>query len=449
MGDLPAAKRFLEKMAASILTAKPWEACLYHNLAGWEALNRGDQAQALFHSDHSLSLSYEVGNPWPEALAHLLRAFVLQRKGETEEAFRHLEQAGHLGKERGMVFVRFNCNLAAAWFRLCDGDDASALAPLREGLRQGRENGYVTIYMWCPGLLERIAAEALEKEIEPEYVEELIRKNALLPDDTARNSGRWPWPIRIHTLGRFNLVVDGAPPPSGRKAAQKPLQLLKALIALGGREVPQEKLAEKLWPDADGDLAHQSLSSNLKRLRKLLGNERSVLLRDGRITLNNGICWVDAWAFERIVGQTEAGRHPGAAVPDALKIARTGEKAIALYRGPFLSEEQFCPDIVTRRVRLRSKFLRVVVQAGRHWEQSGEWETAVACYQKGLEVDPLSEDLCRSLISCHVRMGRRAEAHAVYHRYRRMLSAVLGVSPSQDLEAILKAVPAVSAQSLP
>jgi DNA-binding SARP family transcriptional activator len=348
-----------------------------------------------------------------------------------------------------MDFVRFNCNLAAAWFLLCDGDDASALAPLREGLRQGRENGYVTIYMWCPGLLERIAAEALEKEIEPEYVEGLIRKNALLPDDTARKSGRWPWPIRIHTLGRFNLVVDGAPPPSGRKAAQKPLQLLKTLIALGGREVPQEKLAEKLWPDADGDLAHQSMSSNLKRLRKLLGNERSVLLHDGRITLNNEICWVDAWAFERIVGQTEAGRNPGAPVPDGLKIAGTGEKAIALYGGPFLSEEQFCPDIVTRRVRLRSKFLRVVVLVGRHWEQSGEWGKAVACYQKGLEVDPLSEDLCRSLISCHVRTGRRAEAHAVYHRYRKMLSGVLGMSPSPDLEAILKTVPAVSAQSLP
>jgi LuxR family maltose regulon positive regulatory protein len=449
MGDLPAATRLLEKMAASILTAKPWEACFYHNLAGWEALNRGDQAQALFHSDHSLGLANEVGNPWPEALAHLLRAFVLQRKGETEEAFRNLGQAAHLGKERGMGFVQFNCYLAEAWFRLCDGSDASALTPLREGLRQGRENGYVTIYMWCPGLLERIAAEALEKEIEPEYVRGLIRRNALLPDDTARNSGRWPWPIRIYTLGRFNLVVDGASSPSGRKAAQKPLQLLKALIALGGKEVPQEKLSERLWPDADGDLAHESLSSNLKRLRKLLRNDRSVLLRDGRITLNNGICWVDSWAFERIVGQTQAGLNPGAPVPDGPKIARIGEKAIALYRGPFLSEEQFCPDIVTCRVRLRSKFLRMVVLAGRHWEQSGEWETAVTCYQKGLEVDPLSEDLCRSLISCHLRMGRPAEAHAVYHGYRRMLSGVLGVSPPPDLEAILKAVPAVSARILP
>ncbi len=443
-GDLPAAKRFLKKMAASILTAKPWEACFYHNLAGWEALNRGDHAQALFHSDHCLALSNEVGNPWSEALAHLQRAFVLQRNGETEEAFRHLEHAHHLGKERGMDFVRFTCNLAGAWFRLRDGDDASALAPLREGLRQGRENGYVAFYLWCPGLLERIAAEALEKEIEPEYVQGLIRKNALLPDNTALNSERWPWPVRIHTLGRFHLVVEGAPPPSGRKSPQKPLQLLKALIALGGREVPEEQLGEILWPDADGDLADQSLSSNLKRLRKRLGEDRSVLLRDGRLTLNNRYCWVDAWAFERILGQAGGGRKPASPVPDGREIARIAEQAIALYRGAFLSGEMFCPDIDTYRERLRSKFLRTILLAGRHWEQSGEWETAVDCYQKGLEIDPLSEGICRSLISCHVRMGRPAEAHAVYHRFRKTLSGVMGVSPSPDLEALLETVPAVS-----
>ena len=443
-GDLPAAKRFLDKMASSILTAKPWEACFYHNLAGWKALSRGDQAQAFFHSDQCLSLSNEVGNPWSEALAHLQRAFVLQRNGETEEAFRHLEQAGHLGKERGMDFIRFACDMTAAWFRLCDGDDASALAPLRDGLRKGRENGYVGIYLWCPGLLERIAAEALERGIEPEYVQGIIRKNALLPDKTALNSERWPWPVRIYTLGLFRLVVDGAPLPSVRKSPQKPVQLLKALIALGGREVPEEQIAEVVWPDADGDLAHESLATNLKRLRKMLRDDRSVLLRDGRLTLNQRHCWVDAWVFERVLGEEGTGRKPGAPAPDGREITRIMEKAAALYRGTFLSGESFCPGIVTYRERLRSKFLRMVLRAGQYREQSGEWAAAVACYEKGLEVDPLSEGICRALISCNVRMGRVAEAHAIYQRFRKTLSGMLGVPPSRDLEAILKAVPAAS-----
>jgi DNA-binding SARP family transcriptional activator len=38
-------------------------------------------------------------------------------------------------------------------------------------------------------------------------------------------------------------------------------------------------------------------------------------------------------------------------------------------------------------------------------------------------------------------MGRPAEAHAAYQRFRKTLSGTLGVSPSPDLEAILKSVP--------
>jgi DNA-binding SARP family transcriptional activator len=247
--------------------------------------------------------------------------------------------------------------------------------------------------------------------------------------------------VRIYTLGRFNLVVDGASLPSARKTRQKPLQLLKALIALGGREVPEEQLGEVLWPDADGDLAHQSLATTLKRLRKRLGDDRSVLLRDGRITLNNRHCWVDTWAFERILGQAGAARKPEERVPDGREFVRLAEKAISLYRGAFLPGETFCSGIVTHRERIRSKFLRAIVQTGRHWEQSGEWDIAIASYQKGLDADPLSEELCRGLITCHVRMGHAAEAHAVYHRYRKTLSTVLGVTPSPGLEAILKSVP--------
>lgn len=170
-----------------------------------------------------------------------------------------------------------------------------------------------------------------------------------------------------------------------------------------------------------------------------------MLLRDGRLTLNNRYCWVDVWEFERTLGRADAAAKPGARGQDDGKVARLADKAIALYQGTFLSDETLNSCIVTHRERLRSKFLRTVVQAGRHWEQAGEWDTAIACYQKGLEVDPLSEGMFRGLISCNVRMGCAAEAHAAYHRCRKTLSSVLGVSPSPDLQAMLTSAPAASA----
>jgi len=154
---------------------------------------------------------------------------------------------------------------------------------------------------------------------------------------------------------------------------------------------------------------------------------------------------VDVWEFERTLGSADAARKVGAHARDGEEVARLVDKAIALFGGTFLSGETFCSCVVTHRERLRSKFLRTVVQAGRHWEKAGEWEKAIVVYQKGQEVDPLSEDMYRGLIFCNLRMGRAAEAHAVYQRCCKTLSAELGVSPSPDLQAMLTHAPAAPA----
>jgi len=440
-GDLDSASACLRQMAPFLGTDQKYNQAFFHHLSSWHAALKGDIPLALSLEETADALVTDCGAPCGIALGNLYMARLEDEIGKTEDAANHLEKAERIARGMKSPILEYQRFLVRADTAFLRGDEASGLASLGKALTIGRENGYFHYDNWIPSFMTRLCVKALEEGLEVPYVQELIRKRNLVPATPPLEIETWPWPVAIYTLGRFNLVVEGAPPPSGRKSPQKPLQLLKALIALGGREVPEEQLGEILWPDADGDLAHQSLSSNLKRLRKRLGDERSVLLRDGRISLNNQHCWVDAWAFERILGQAAVARKAGAPVSDGRELAQVAEKAIALYRGTFLSGETFCPNIVTYRERLRSKFLRTVLQAGRHWEQSGEWETAVACYQKGLEVDPLSEGLCRSLISCHVRMGHPAEAHAVYQQFRKTLSGVLGVSPSPDLEEILDSSP--------
>ena len=69
----------------------------------------------------------------------------------------------------------------------------------------------------------------------------------------------WPYPIKIYTLGRFEIIRDDEPLHFSGKEQKKPLELLKALIAFGGRDVPEERLTDALWPDADGDHGAQVL----------------------------------------------------------------------------------------------------------------------------------------------------------------------------------------------
>ena len=109
--------------------------------------------------------------------------------------------------------------------------------------------------------------------------------------------------------------------------------------------------------DADGDLGHQSFATTLRRLRKMLGNEKAVLLREGRVTLNDRYCWVDAFAFESLLTQIDAAIVSADVRPEETHTANLAEKAIALYKGPFLAGEASRSWAVGMGERMRSKFL--------------------------------------------------------------------------------------------
>lgn len=86
--------------------------------------------------------------------------------------------------------------------------------------------------------------------------------------------------------------------------------------------------------------------------------------------------------------------------------------------------------------RLRGKFLRSVGKLGVFWQQSGQWEKALNCYQKGLEVDDLAEEFYQGLMRCYHRLDRQAEAISVYNRCKKILFKTLGIEPSAKTEAL-------------
>ena len=112
----------------------------------------------------------------------------------------------------------------------------------------------------APEVAVPLFALALERGIEPDYVRGRIRERRLAAPSPA---ARWPWPLAVRTLGAFELARGGQPVVSSGKAQKKPLELLKALVAHGGRSVDAALLTAKVWPDAEGDDAKNSFDSNL------------------------------------------------------------------------------------------------------------------------------------------------------------------------------------------
>ena len=116
------------------------------------------------------------------------------------------------------------------------------------------------------------------------------------------------------------------------------------------------------------------------------------------------------------------------------------QKAIELYRGPFLAGEVEKSWMVSIRERLRRKFLRNVSWLANYWGQSENWEKAVECYERGLEVDDLAEELYRRLMTCYQRLGRKAEALSTYKRCQKTLAGALGIKPSPEIQALYQKI---------
>jgi DNA-binding SARP family transcriptional activator len=239
----------------------------------------------------------------------------------------------------------------------------------------------------------------------------------------------------VYAFGEFRLLKDGQPLRFSGKVQRRPIELLKALIAFGPRGVAEERLADTLWPDGESDAAHQAVATTLHRLRALIGPE-SIVLRGGLLTLNHSRCWVDAWAFMRLLDEAEAVERKGH--PEEARV--TVERALGLYRAPLLAAHAGEAWLISPRERYRRMFLRHLGGLGRSLEAAGEWRQAVDWYERGLEVDDLAEEFYQRLMACYERLGRWAEGLAAYQRCRTALASGLGVALSPDTEALHRAL---------
>lgn len=433
LGDLAKAEIFLKKMESAIKPGPRYITSHFHFLLGWCLFLRDRIPQAFFHAEIALKLAIETGTLIPEIVSRLLLSHILHSKGELEEAWAQIVHVRGLIDRNHFHLFEYYVSIIEALFVMDQGDEKRCIESLTQGLAFGKKFGLKNmLFIWQPAAMARLCALALEKGIEEEYVRDLILTFRLPSDGISFKNKKWPWPLAIYTSGRFGILKDEKPIRFSRKTQEKPLTLLKALIALGGRDVREEDLSDILWPEADGDAAHRSFEITLHRLRGLTGCSEALPFRDGRLTLDSRYCWVDIWAFERLLSQVEIKQKQGW-TDDVISLAH---EVIELYKGPFLENEAEQPWLISTRERFRSKYLRHVGRLADYWSQTKQWEKALDCYQKGMEVDELAEEFCRGMMICYQNLGLKANALSLYNRFEKRLKAVLGVEPSLQTKTL-------------
>ena len=351
--DLPAARAALKGLEPLIARLPGVANVHFQFMAGWVAMAENNYSNASTHLKKGLKTVLTMGTPFPEAEVRLALAEVLLEFHQQKEAAGHITKGLDIAHLMASPYLEFKGLCLEARLALHQGQQSVSLEKLKRAIGVGKRYNIVITSFWRPSVMADLCAKALTHNIEIDYVQDLIRQRRLIPEHPPLTIPHWPWAVKISTLGRLAIEIDGILLEWSRKAQRRPLQLLKCLIALGGREIPETQLTEKLWPDADGDFAHQNFATTLHRLRKLLKYEEAILLKDKLVSLNPRYCWIDIWAWDALVSIIQTS---GSSVENPSDL----NQALAIYQGSFLPDEPDEPWAMWLRKRMQSQYLRLL-----------------------------------------------------------------------------------------
>lgn len=330
-GDMAMAERMAAEARERLPAGSQMDQAYYHNEIAWLCFVQGDPVRALEYQRVALRLTEDFGAIYSLGEVYFGMAQIQHELGDLDEARNYLDKVREISARSGSWSLEFRVGLTAAHFAWTAGQEARCIEILRAVLEKARRNGILAFDWWRRDIVARLCAIALTHDIERELAYAMIRRFQLPPPSDVDTSN-WPWPVRIRTLGRFELEVTGKPVELSGNRYRRPCDLLKLLLASGPHGAAEIALAETLWPDLDGDAAIRNLRTNLHRLRRLLGSEAAVEVVQGRLSINPTICWTDVAEFTRLLDCLSSCSD--------VELSRTVERLLALNLELFLPDEE-------------------------------------------------------------------------------------------------------------
>jgi DNA-binding SARP family transcriptional activator len=442
-GQTKLCQDYLRQLAERLRPERELENMQYFDALAQLDLQQDRITDAVAHAKLAVKHVVALGSPFPEACHRIGASQVYFAAKQDQRAYAELERAEAILKSSPSTVLEARAHLARAQYALerSNGPNSEAAAQLHleRGFALCREAQLMGLTWWRRPVMARLCAAALSWDIESEFVRRLIRERGLtLPAEHSRPVS-WPCEVEITTLGgSFQVLLAKEPVHFSGKAQRRPMELLQALIALGGRDVCSETLADALWPESDGDAGQGAVATTLHRLRRLIG-ARSITRTLRTLSLDLQLCRVDCFECEQLLnGPWSGAGRSGPLGADAV------EQLLTLYTGPFLPRTQ-ARWAVAYRERLASRFVaRIVLEMGAA-RTPHELARATHWGERALEAEPRSEALYGALIANLKARGLGALAADMYRCCCESLRAHYGCGPSSETRRALGGMREVSA----
>lgn len=399
-GEIDAASARLRTVAPQLPRLGRIDSAQHAFQQGWLAALSGrlDEARQLLHDavDDARARRFRFFETICRGLLAEIAALTGDLATARDQAARAVDQA----ESQGSLTALVPSLLQRATVARCSGD-ADTTEWLARGLSLARQHGHWAWGGLLPQTLAPLALLALQQGIERPFVRELIRRRNLPPPPGA--GAEWPWPLVLHGLGELQIERSGQRlERAGSKGAQRPLDLLRALLAQSPRPLPVHQALAWIWPDTEAADQRKAFDVTLLRARRLLGDDQLLRLEGGSLAFDEARVWTDVGALLRLCD--EIGAADGQA-PDP-RAPRWAGELLALARGPLLAEDHE-PWIAPARERIRRRGSAAA-------ERLAGWlapaPLARELLQRVFDLDPASEPLACRLARLLAERGDRREA---------------------------------------
>ncbi len=398
-------------------------------IKSWYAMNNNLIEESTRYMENSLEYIKGADGYMYEFVYPKAYVIVLLEGGEIEKAQELLTQIEEKYKDARFIYANeYSIVLVRAYYYFVTGDEERFVAKMKGAIAHGEEFNVTYTGFWINRHMAKMFARCLALGIGEKYIAKVITLRHIQAPPEFMGSDRWPYPLKIYTLGRFSVLFNRV----NLEIAGKNLSLLKLLLSYRGRSIPEEKIMEALWPDAEGEQAQSNFKTTLHRLRKIFGELDILELKNRHLSLNDKYCWVDSWTLNHLFEQAQSldcgtGNH---------STSELTTKILQLYKGHFLASET-AGWVIQQRKSLRLDFIRNIIILAKSFEYEDS-KTAIQCYQRLLEIDSLIEEAYQGLIRCYQTQGRQAEALASYDKYVTILASTSGNSPSSATTDLIK-----------
>ncbi len=343
-GERQKGASYLRQADEKIEQARLLERSYFFVVKTLEALVDDNLSDADRYQESALTLAESVGMPSYTLWCLYGSALVAVLQDSRTKACERFDRVLSLAENPDNPWFLCQRHLGLAYLELRLNNREGAQEHLRQGFSIARENSYLTFFFFLPRMMETIAVTALEEGIEIDFVQRFITRWKLVPEHPPIHLDSWPWPVKIYTLGRFSIICNGKTLDESARTGRKPIMLLMALIAHGGRQVSKSILADHFWPDSHGDEQVAAFKITLHRLRKIIGVDSALIQTSDHISLNPRLCWIDCWQFERQANLILNSSCKSSANKNQTEMI---QKTLLIYRGDFLAsfqDEVWCHD---------------------------------------------------------------------------------------------------------